>query len=149
MPQARFYSCAANVHCPIPEVGGTCTAEGQAKVAAFLPCAEASTKPSGLSSFDNALPCAKRHGLDVAAILKCHDPTDVSYTGPAVATIDAIGNATDAATDPKVQFFPDVRVAGKQQHPSAVKAADIIKAVCAAYSGPRKPAACSSAVEEA
>ena len=146
--QSRFYSCAANVHCPIPEIGGECTAEGQAKVAAFLPCAEASG-PSGLSTFENALPCAKKHGLDVAAIQKCFDTTDISYTGPAVKTIDAIGNATDAATDPVVQFYPDVRVAGKLQT-GTVEAAGLIKAVCAAYTGSQKPPACNSAsVEQA
>ena len=79
--QSRYYSCAARVHCPIPELGGECPVDGMAKVSAFLMCAEESG-PTGLSSFSNAFPCAKKHGLDVDKIATCYDPTDVSYTGP-------------------------------------------------------------------
>ena len=145
--QSRFYSCAANIHCPIDGGDSDCPVEDMANLAAFLPCAEASG-PSGLSSFSNALPCAKQHGLNVAKILSCYDPTDVSYTGPAIATIDAVGNATDAARDPVVKFYPDVRVAGKQLQgtPTAEK---LTKAVCAAYAGSDPPPACSSSVEQA
>jgi len=139
--QSRFYSCATRVHCPIPEVGGACAVEGQAKIAAFLPCAEAKT-PGGLSSFANALPCAKQHGLIVDKILQCFDPSDISYTGPAVATIDAIENATNTAV-PVVSYFPDVRVAGRQIHTTPT-AADLIRMACAAYMGSPLPPACSS-----
>jgi len=139
--QSRFYSCATRVHCPIPEIGSECAVDDMAKLAPFLKCAEDSSGPSGLSSFDNALPCAQKYGLDVDKILECYDPTDISYTSPALATIDAVNNATDAATDPAVAYFPDVRVAGKQlRDPTATS---LTKAVCAAYSGPQPPPACA------
>lgn len=140
--QSRFYSCATRIHCPIPELGGACAVADMAKIAAFLPCAEAAGS-GGMSSFDNVLPCAKKHGLDVDKILACFDPADISYTGPAVATIDLIGNATNAVTDPTIQFYPDVRVAGMQI--IGTPTADLlIKAVCAAYKGTQRPPACTS-----
>lgn len=142
--QSRFYSCATRVHCPIKELGGECAIDDMAKVAAFLPCAEAAG-PSGMSTFDNALPCAKKHGLDVEKIIACYDPKDISYTGPAVAMIDLIGNATNAVTDPTIQFYPDIRVAGEQIKVTPTSAM-LIKAVCAAYKGPQRPTACSSPV---
>ena len=69
--QSRYYSCAARVHCPIPELGGECPVDGMAKVSAFLMCAEESG-PSGLSSFSNAIPCSKKHGLDVDTVVPGH-----------------------------------------------------------------------------
>jgi len=142
--QSRFYTCAMRVHCPIPEQGGECPVDDMAKVAAFLPCAEA-PGPSGMSTFESALPCAKKHGLNVEKIQACYNPADVSYTGPAVATIDLIGNATNAAS---VQFFPDVRVAETRLIGTTPTVASLVKAVCAAYKGPNRSPACSS-VEQA
>lgn len=143
--QSRFYSCAMRVHCPIPEIGSECPVEDMAKVSALLACPEASG-PSGLSSFANALPCAKKNGLDVDKIVTCFDPTDVSYTGPAVAAIDAVNNATDAAA---IAYFPDVRVAGRKLQPGATPtAAGLIKAACAAFQGANPPTACATAVEQ-
>lgn len=140
--QSRFHSCAMRVHCPIKELGGDCAVDEMAKLAAFLPCSEADG-PSGLSTFDNALPCAKKHGLDVEKILACHNPKDVSYTGPAVAAIDAIGNATNAVSDPAIQYYPDVRVGGELIRTTPT-AALLIQYACAAYKGSQRPPACSS-----
>ena len=69
--QSRFYSCAMKVHCAIPEIkGGACPAADQKKLANFFPCAE--NAAGGHSSFSDALPCAKKWGLNVAAIEKCY-----------------------------------------------------------------------------
>jgi len=136
--QSRFYSCAAKVHCPLT---GTCTPEDQARFSAFLPCAENKGTDShpGLSSFADAMPCAKKYGLDVDAISKCFDPLDVSPTSEPMQVIDAIIKNTDAAV-PKVQYFPDIRVDGKQLTNPTAK--NLIKAVCNAFTG-AKPAVCS------
>lgn len=140
--QSRFYSCATKVHCPIKDVGGTaanCPLDGQLKLAQFFPCAE--NAAGGHSDWADAIPCAQKFGLDVDAITKCYDPSDVSYTSEPMTVINAIGNATKAA-NPKVQFFPDVRINGEQLGDTSAKG--IVAAVCAAYKG-FKPAACNEA----
>ena len=59
------------VHCAIPEIkGGACPVADQKKLANFFPCAE--NAAGGHSSFSDALPCAKKWGLNVAAIQKCY-----------------------------------------------------------------------------
>ena len=139
--QSRFYSCATKVHCPIKDIGGTaanCPLDGQLKLAQFFPCAE--NAAGGHSDWADAIPCAKKFGLDLAAINKCYDPTDISFTSGPMTVIDAIGNATNAAS-PKVQYFPDVRVNGAQLQDTTAKG--IIAAVCAAYKGTSKPVACN------
>jgi len=131
--QSRFYSCAANIHCPLT---GTCDPVQQAHFAAFLPCAEnhGPHKHPGLSSYADAVPCAKQYGLNVPAILKC------STSSEPMQVIKDITRNTNAAK-PAVSYFPDVRVAGKQlKNPTA---ANLIKAVCKAYGG-NKPAACNA-----
>lgn len=70
--QARFYSCATAIHCPIAGMSGECTPADQRKLATFFPCAEKKVA-GGLSSFANAVPCANEAGLDTAAIIKCYD----------------------------------------------------------------------------
>lgn len=72
--------------------------------------------------------------------MTCFDPTDISYTSGPMAVIDAISNAT-AAASPKVRFFPDVRVNGAQLKDTSAKG--VVAAVCAAYKGSSKPAACN------
>ena len=133
--QSRFYSCATKIHCPITELGGECAPADQQKLASFFPCAE--NAGGGMSSFTDALPCAQKFSLNVDAIKKCYDPSNTAYDSEPVQVIDAVSNATESAK-PKVQFFPDVRVGGKQVDPTA---AALIKAICAAYTG-TKPSSC-------
>ena len=45
-----------------------------------------------------------------------------------------------AAAKPKVQYFPDVRVNGKQLQQATAKA--LVKAICQAYKG-AKPSGCN------
>lgn len=138
--QSRFYSCATKVHCPIVAIGGTsanCPVADQLKLANFFPCAE--NAASGHSSWADAIPCAKKWGLDVTAITKCYNPTDVSPTSDAMVVIDALSNATEAAK-PQVKFFPDVRVGGKTLADPSAKG--LVKAVCAEYKGANKPKVC-------
>jgi len=139
--QSRFYSCVTRIHCPVPELGGDCDTEVQARVAAFLVCADVRTGPSGVTSFEHALPCAKEYSLDTSKILACYNPSDLSPSGPALSTIHAVDNATRASAPP-VSAFPDVRVNGRQisGQPTAAK---LIQATCAAYTGPHRPQACS------
>lgn len=135
--QSRFYSCAVSIHCPFEELGGDCPTEGQQKLANFFPCAE--NAAGGHSDFADALPCAKKFGLDVQGIQKCYDPSDTAYDSTPVKVIDLLSNVTEKA-NPKVQYFPDVRVNGKQlKNPTAE---GLIKMVCDAYTG-TKPAACN------
>lgn len=132
--QSRFYSCATKLNCPIPGLPGTCTPQAQQKIANFLPCAEGHTA-GHLSSFSAAAPCAKRFGLDVGAIQACAAGSEP------VAVIDMITKATASAKSPSVSYFPDVRVAEMQlKDPTAQ---GLIAAVCKAYKGASKPAACS------
>jgi len=135
--QSRFYSCAAKRHCPLT---GTCEPADQAKFAAFLPCAEnhGPDKHPGLSSFSDAVPCAQKHGLAVDDIVTCYNPADKGAKSEPMLVISDILKNT-AAAKPSVQYFPDVRVAGQQlKDPTA---ANLIAAVCKAYSGD-KPAVC-------
>lgn len=138
--QSRFYSCATKVHCPINELGASapCAPAEQQKLSAFFPCAE-SAGGGGMSSFSDAMPCAKNAGLDIDAISKCYDPSKTGYDSEPVQVIDAIANAT-AAAKPKVQYFPDVRVNGKQLQQATAKA--LVKAICQAYKG-AKPSGCN------
>ena len=129
------------MHCPISAVGGTaatCPVADQLKLAQFFPCAE--NAGGGGSSWADAIPCATRLGLDVAAITACYDPSNVAYDSPAMTVIDAIGNTTDAAK-PKVAFFPDVRVNGAQLEDTSAKG--LVAAVCKAYTGASEPSACN------
>jgi hypothetical protein len=115
---------------PFEELGGDCPAEGQQKLANFFPCAE--NAAGGHSDFADALPCAKKFGLDVQGIQKCYDPSDTAYDSTPVKVIDLLSNVTEKA-NPKVQYFPDVRVNGKQlKNPTAE---GLIKMVCDAYTG--------------
>ena len=138
--QSRYYSCAVHEHCPIQEDGGTdesCKVDDQTKLANFFPCAE--NAGGGHSSFADARPCAKKFGLDLAAIDSCAVPSsDVP-----VGIMDKIGNATDAAK-PTVQFFPDIRVGGQMpaKGEDFTTAAGLIKGICKAYKGNSAPAAC-------
>jgi len=133
--QSRFFSCVTRVHCPVPELGGTCPVDSMARVAAFMACADG--KP-----FESALPCAHEYfdPSDVSPVLKCFDPSDVSPTSPALAAIRAVDDATVAAG---VNFYPDVRVNGLRIAPPT--ADRLIKAVCATYNGTAPPPACSPA----
>jgi hypothetical protein len=135
--QARFYSCAVKTHCPFTKLGGNCTLGGQKKMAGFFPCAE--NAAGSHSDFADAVPCAKKNGLDLTAIETCFDPTNVAYNSPAMQIIDLVSNATEKAV-PQVKYFPDVRVNGKQL--SDVSAAGLIKAVCTDYKGVQ-PTACN------
>jgi len=136
--QSRFYSCAAKLHCPL---AGNCAPEEQAKLAAFLPCAEnhGPEAHSGLSSFADAVPCAKKHGLNVDGIMSCYNPADIGAASEPMQVITDIMQRT-AAAKPSVAYFPDVRVAGVQlKDPTAT---NLIAAVCKAYTGD-KPDVCN------
>lgn len=142
--QSRFYASAAAQLCPPSVLHSSttkCTTAGQQQLAAFLVCAETKTA-SGLSSFSTVLPCAHTHfaAADVAAIIASYDPSNVAYDSPPLKVIDAIGNATDVA-DPKVAYFPDVRVNGKQIKGTPTRA-NVLARICAEYKGASKPAAC-------
>lgn len=130
--QARFYSCATMLNCPVPGLPGSCDPAAQARLANFLPCAE-NQGGGGLSKFEDAAPCAKKWGLDVDAIEKCA----AAGSKEPMEVIDIITKETNAAK-PEVKFFPDVRVAGKMIDATATA---LVKAVCAEYKG-SKPAAC-------
>lgn len=132
--QSRFYACAAKLHCPISGLPGSCSPADQTKLANFLPCAENADKSHGpMSRYSDAVPCAEKWGLKTSAILDCAKSKD------AVTVIDLVSKATSAAK-PAVKFFPDVRVKGKALQDATAKA--LIKAVCEAYTGNSKPAAC-------
>ena len=143
----RFQACAAKLHCPI---NGTCTVEDQLKLANYFACAEGVPyMTKGHTSFEDDLPCAKESGLDVDAITKCYNPEDVSYDSEPAAYIAALSN--DSATYNNT-YFPDLRtgtpfvevpeIAGHLKPWHDVPS--LLQAICGAYKGPSKPAACSA-----
>jgi hypothetical protein len=115
--ESRYQSCAVLTHCPFTEEGGsasTCAPVDQLKLANFFACAEGvpyTTKHK--TSFDDVIPCAKTHGLDVDKIATCFDTSNVGYDSSPVKVIDMISNITNKAS-PTVQYFPDIRVKGVQ-----------------------------------
>jgi len=140
--QSRFYSCAAKIHCPIPELSSRCAPADQQKLANFFACSEFPLNSSGDGpKFSKAAVCAKRFGLDLAPIEACA-PGDEP-----LKVIDLI-NHTTAAAKPPVKAFPEVRVEGVSVDFAGVKsdwsgaAKDLIAAICKAYKGSSKPAAC-------
>lgn len=133
--ESRYQSCAVKIHCPFAEEGTACEPADQLKLANFFACAEGvpyTTKHK--TSFDDVIPCATTHGLDVDKIGACFDVSNVGYDSDPVKVIDLIGNITTKAS-PKVQYFPDIRVGGKMINVT------LLEAICAAVPAP-KPAAC-------
>lgn len=133
--ESRYEACVMDALCPI---NGTCTAADQLSVSNFLNCGEGipfTTKH--MTSFADLPPCAKKYGIDGAAIAKC------AASDKPLAIIKEITADTKAAS-PAVQYFPDVRVNGKQCQGCAAKAT-LIKTICAAVTGVAPmPSACSA-----
>lgn len=137
--EARYESCVMDTLCPLK---GNCTAANQLAVSNFLSCGEGipyTTKHH--TAFEDLPPCATKYGIDTAAIEKC------AASDQPVSIIKDIVTQT-AAADPKVQYFPDVRINGKQCQ-GCQSEADLIKTICAATDASPKPAACSAAALEA
>ena len=140
----RFQACAVRRHCPI---NGTCTTDDQLKLANYFACSEGvpyTTK--GVTSFEDDLPCAKSSGLDVDNITQCFDPENVGYDSPPAKWIAAVSNDTQKYN---VSFFPDLRTGSPLVEVPDVEpkawhnVPALVAAVCKAYKGPNKPAACA------
>ena len=141
--KSRFFSCAAKIHCPIPELGSECAPADQQKLSNFFACSELLnfSKADPVPKFSKAAVCAKKFGLDLAAIEACA-PGDEP-----MKVIDLVHNATDDA-QPPIRAFPEVRVEGVSVDFAGIKSdwsgadKDLIAAICKAYKGSSKPAAC-------
>jgi len=138
----RWQACAVQYTCPI---NGTCTTANQLKMGQYFACAEgAAMKSVGHTCFNDNVVCANALDMDVEGITSCFNPENVSYNSEPATLIADISNFTAVQT-PEVATFPDLR-AGTPIHRIPRKHPDIpslITAVCAAYKGPSKPAACT------
>jgi len=124
-------------------MGGNCTSTKQAELIGFLNCFEGENGEK--KTLMSASSCASSLGIDFAPTKTCYNSADASAKAFALVTDGAKSGMTGAKCFPWVTL--DGKLYSDPNSESCVPSDDqdkIIAAVCKAYKGSNKPAACTT-----